>query len=57
LTHELAPNRRAYLFIINGSLGINGKTLSSGDQATIENESKLELRPIKPVDLILLDLP
>ena len=56
LTHELAPGRRAYLFVINGALALNGKALAAGDQARVENERRLELQASKPGQLILLDL-
>ena len=57
LTHELAPGRRAYLFVIAGAVALNGKALAPGDQARIEDEKRLELQASKPVELILLDLP
>ena len=64
LTHALDPKRRAYLFVINGELQVNGETLHAGDQARITGERALELAgPAKSspdsaaADLLLLDLP
>ena len=61
--HTLAAGRRAYLFLINGELRVNGEPLSAGDQARITGESALNLSgPPKQsadsaADFLLLDLP
>jgi redox-sensitive bicupin YhaK (pirin superfamily) len=57
LTHMLGDNRRAYLFVIEGEVEVNGQTLASGDQARIESESELKLKALKPSEIILIDLP
>ncbi len=54
---ELASGRRAYVFVIDGSLALNGKPLAIGDQARVENESRLELQASKAAELLLIDLP
>ena len=56
VTHE---NRgtRAYLFVIDGAVTLNGKRLSKGDQARVADERTLEIRADENADLILLDLP
>ena len=56
LTHELAPGRLAYLFLIDGSLVVNSKPLAAGDQARVEEEKQLRLRASQLAELILLDL-
>ncbi|HEX2013952.1 MAG TPA: pirin family protein [Nitrososphaera sp.] len=55
--HELAPGRKAYLFVIDGKVLLNGSTLETRDVARIEKEETLSLQAEKPTELILLDLP
>ncbi len=61
VTHALAKDRRAYLFVIDGELNVNGKTLKAGDQGRITKESELTLAaPTNsgaPADFMLIDLP
>jgi hypothetical protein len=45
------------LFTICGSLDLNGIRLAPGDQARINDESRLLLTAQAPTELILLDLP
>ena len=40
-THLLAKDRRAYIFVIDGKLKLNGETLDPGDQARVTNECEL----------------
>ncbi len=56
-TLELASGRRAYLFVIDGALDLNGKPLAAGGQARVENEARLELQATKTAELLLVDLP
>jgi quercetin 2,3-dioxygenase len=55
--HTLAASRKAYLFVVEGKIELNGKELSAGDQARIDHETVLEITAKKDADLILLDLP
>ena len=55
--HTLASGRKAYLFVVEGKIELNGKELSAGDQARIDHETRLEIAAKKDADLILLDLP
>jgi redox-sensitive bicupin YhaK (pirin superfamily) len=62
VAHKLAPGRRAYIFVIQGNLQLNGETLNAGDQARVTSESQLRLsalpdRGAPPTDFLLLDLP
>jgi redox-sensitive bicupin YhaK (pirin superfamily) len=61
VTHRLASGRRAYLFLISGQLGVNGKQLRAGDQARISGETSLQMdNPAGGAgasDFLLLDLP
>ncbi len=57
LIHASSPDRKAYLFVISGSVGLNGTALGPGDQARIDREPQLTLKTEKESRLMLLDLP
>jgi redox-sensitive bicupin YhaK (pirin superfamily) len=57
ISHVPAGRRCAYLFVISGSLEVNGIGLAGGDQARITHEPRLALSAAAPAELILLDLP
>jgi redox-sensitive bicupin YhaK (pirin superfamily) len=56
-SQALAAGRRAYLFVIEGRLRLNGNELAAGDQARISGLTDLELGAVTPTELLLLDLP
>ncbi len=47
----------AYLFVIEGSIKLNGNALGSGDQARIADEANLRVVADSEAHLMLLDLP
>ncbi|MEE9152973.1 MAG: pirin family protein [candidate division NC10 bacterium] len=56
--HKSRTDRKAYLFVITGSLNINNAIpLAEGDQARIADEPEITLQAGKDAELILLDLP
>jgi len=57
VAHELAPGRRAYLFVISGAVTLNAQPLAAGDQARATDEKKLSLAADSPTELLLVDLP
>ena len=57
VTHQSRPNRKAYLFAIDGEASVNGTKLERGDQARIDGETALKIQAGKGAELILLDLP
>ncbi|MBO0719384.1 MAG: pirin family protein [Blastocatellia bacterium] len=57
IAHELKPGRRAFLYVIEGQLTLNGEKLSAGDQARITGQTNLELIGEEKSELILIDLP
>ncbi len=57
VSHHSQPGRKAYLFVIEGSLAVNGASLGAGDQARIAGETQLRIRAGSNAHLILLDLP
>jgi redox-sensitive bicupin YhaK (pirin superfamily) len=54
--HSLANGRNAWLHVAEGEVTVNGKTLSGGDAAAINGETKLELAATKPSQVLLFDL-
>jgi len=56
VTHA-AAGQHAYLFMISGSVEVNGSTLSQGDQARIAREPALTIDATSDAELMLLDLP
>jgi len=56
-THALGASRKGYLFVVNGQLDVNGRQLSQGDQARIENEAELRLQAPETAEFVLIDLP
>jgi len=55
--YKSRAGRKAYLFVITGSLTVNGTPLTAGDQARIADEPELTLRATGEAELMLLDLP
>ncbi len=56
--HRLPAGRKAYLFVIDGQVQLNGgSVLKTGDVARVEKESQLSIRAQGPSELMLLDLP
>lgn len=55
--HVLGRGRKAYLFVIDGRISVNGKQMYEQDAARIEDEDKLAIKADKNAELILIDLP
>lgn len=55
-SHEIARTK-AYVFVIKGSVEVNGSVLKAGDQGRISGESKLAFRGLESSEFMLLDLP
>jgi len=55
--HQSRPNRKAYVFVIEGKVSVNGVNLAQGDQARIAEEPGLSIKAAKDSEIILLDLP
>lgn len=56
VTHTLAPGRHAWLHVAEGEVSLNGKKLSGGDAAAIDEQGALELSATKPSQVLLFDL-
>ena len=55
-THRLVPGRNAWVHVAEGEVSLNGKKLSSGDAAAVNQEGILELGATKPSQVLLFDL-
>src|SRR5437867_8459195 len=55
--HPVSPDRRAYLFVIDGVVELNGDGLAAGDQARISEAAPLEIHATRASELLLIDLP
>jgi redox-sensitive bicupin YhaK (pirin superfamily) len=56
VTHKLAPGRHAWVHVAEGEVSLNGKKLTGGDAAAVDEESSLELIGVKPAQVLLFDL-
>ncbi|MGH9766036.1 MAG: pirin family protein [Blastocatellia bacterium] len=56
VTHELKPGRRAFVYVIDGEVAMNGEKLSAGDQARAADVAKLEIAGARESEIILIDL-
>jgi len=43
LTHRAGQNDKVFIYVTDGKLSVNGNELSTGDQARVENESKVDI--------------
>jgi hypothetical protein len=57
VTHEIGPDRRAYVHIARGSLTVNGKALSAGDGLKIMATPSVTLSNGHAAEVIVFDLP
>ena len=52
----LGEERKAYLFLIDGELQLNGQEMAAGDQARIEGEPELRFVASRPSEIALIEL-
>lgn len=57
LSFRPQKDRLSYLFVIEGKIALNDKTLYTRDAAEIEREENLEIKAQQDTELILIDLP
>lgn len=57
VTHHFTGKRRAFLYVIEGALNINGEAYNTGDQARVVQETSLVLEATTDSEIILIDLP
>ncbi len=56
LEHDVPADRRVFVQVVDGDLKINGRMLSAGDGAEIENLSALEFTAITESEFLLFDM-
>ncbi|MDQ3820245.1 MAG: pirin family protein [Acidobacteriota bacterium] len=56
VTHQLEPNRHAWVQVARGQVEVNGQTLNQGDGAAASNESRLTITGKEPSEILLFDL-
>jgi len=56
VTHELKPERHAWVHVAEGEVTLNGKALKGGDAAAVSDETKLELAGKGNAQVLLFDL-
>ena len=54
--HPLAPGRGAYLYVIEGDVGVNGERMEAGSAAQISDEERAEIAASSTSELILVDV-
>jgi redox-sensitive bicupin YhaK (pirin superfamily) len=52
----LAPTRKAYVFLVRGSLLVNGQSLKAGDAAMLQAEQSLALTQGDNAEVLVFDL-
>jgi redox-sensitive bicupin YhaK (pirin superfamily) len=56
VTHNLRPNRHAWVHVAEGEVTLNGQNLRSGDGAAVSDERELKLGAKTPSQVLLFDL-
>jgi hypothetical protein len=56
VTHPLGGGRGAYLYVIEGGVAANGRTMVTGAAAQIRDEAELALQAAADTELILVDV-
>ena len=54
--YELSAGRHAWVQVLDGTLTVNGQTLTTGDGLAVSDEARLTLRAEGPADMLLFDL-
>ncbi len=57
VTHELKPQRAAWIQVAAGDVEVNGIALTAGDGAAVTKETALKLVASTDTELLLFDLP
>jgi redox-sensitive bicupin YhaK (pirin superfamily) len=56
VAHELRRGRHAWLQVLRGGVGLNGRSLTAGDGAAVGDESSLAIEADGPSEVLLFDL-
>lgn len=55
--HETEMFRKVYIFVISGTINVNGSAASTGDQIRSDEAENYLISAVEPAEFILLDLP
>jgi len=55
--HVIGLGRGAYVYLIEGSIALDGEDMSTGDAAKVTDQPRLRIRANGPSELILVDVP
>jgi quercetin 2,3-dioxygenase len=56
VSHLVRPGRGAYLYVIEGEVGVNDEPMATGAAAQITDESALAIEGVETTELILVDV-
>src|ERR1700680_1865591 len=56
VSHQMEPDRHAWIQIAKGSVELNGKPLKQGDGAAISDEKQLTVKGTEDAEVLLFDL-
>ncbi|MEP6920105.1 MAG: pirin family protein [bacterium] len=56
VTHQLAPNRHAWIQVARGSVRLNGEELEQGDGAAVSDEESVTIVGREPAEVLVFDL-
>jgi hypothetical protein len=56
VTHDIGPDRHAWIQIAKGSVELNEKVLKQGDGAAVSDEKQLTIKGTEDAEVLLFDL-
>ena len=56
VSHDLKSGRHAWVHVAEGEVTLNGKTLTGGDAASLDDQGQITLSATKPSQVLLFDL-
>jgi len=56
VSHELRPDRGAWLQVARGIVALNDTEMREGDGAAVESEKRLAIEAMTPAEVLLFDL-
>lgn len=57
VSHEIAPGRGVYVYLIEGDASFNGESVTTGDAAKVVGEPSLRIEAAADSELIFVDVP
>lgn len=57
VSHQLAPERHAWVQVARGAITLNGQSLGQSDGAAASDETSLEIVGLEAAEVLLFDLP